>query len=69
MHEFSRPVSRLATAFDETWEFERLGDRTKVVRSFEMYRKSALTRPLLWLISFLLKRAIARHLEQMAQAT
>lgn len=67
MHEFSPPVSRLAISFDETWEFERLGDRTKVIRSFEMSPKSALTKPLLWLISFLLKRAIARHLEQMGQ--
>lgn len=65
MHEFSPPVSRLATSFDETWEFAQDGDRTNVVRSFEMHPKSALTRPLLWLISFLLKRAIARHLEQM----
>lgn len=67
MHEFSPPVSRLATAFDETWTFERDGDQTKVIRSFEMQPKSALTKPLLWLISFLLKRAIALHLEQMRQ--
>jgi hypothetical protein len=65
MHEFSPPVARLATAFDESWEFERDGERTHVVRSFEMRPKSALTRPLLWLISLLLRRAIARHLEQM----
>lgn len=65
MHKFSPPLSRLATSFDETWEFEQESDRTHVVRSFEMHPKSALTRPLLWLISFLLKRAIARHLEQM----
>lgn len=65
LHEFSPPVSRLATGFDETWEFERVGDDTHVVRSFEMHPKSALTKPLLWLISFLLKRAIALHLEQM----
>lgn len=67
MHEFSPPVSRLATAFDETWEFEQDGDQTHVVRFFEMHPKSTLTRPLLWVISFLLKRAIARHLEQMTQ--
>lgn len=67
MHEFSPPISRLATSFDETWEFERHADRTRVVRSFEMHPKSAFTKPLLWLISFLLRRAIARHLEQMAQ--
>lgn len=65
MSEFSPPVSRLATAFDESWDFERDGDRTLIVRSIEMHPKSAVTRPLLWLISFLLKRAIARHLEQM----
>lgn len=68
MHQFSPPVSWLAATFDETWEFERESDQTKVVRSFEMHPKSTLTRPLLWLISFLLKRAVARHLEQMAQA-
>lgn len=67
MHEFSPPVSRLATSFDETWEFERVGDRTNVVRSFEMHPKSVLVRPLLWFISFLLKRGIARHLNQMRQ--
>ncbi len=67
MSEFSPPVSRLATGFDETWEFERDGDDTHVVRSFEMHPKSVLARPMLWLISFLLKRGISRHLEQMSQ--
>jgi hypothetical protein len=66
MKEFSPPLSRLATGFTETWEFERLGDGTRVSRCFEMHAKSALTRPALWLISFLLKRAIARHLRQMS---
>lgn len=65
MHEFSPPLSRLATSFDEAWEFDRMGDRTQVVRSFEMHPRSALTRPVLWLISLLLRRAIGRHLEQM----
>jgi hypothetical protein len=64
MKEFSPPLSRLATGFVELWEFERLGDRTRVTRSFEMHAKSAFARPVLWLISFLLKRAIARHLRQ-----
>ena len=67
MHEFSPPLSRLATSFDETWVFDLNGDNTHVVRSFEMHPKSVLTRPLLWLISFLLKRAIARHLEQIGE--
>jgi hypothetical protein len=65
MKDFSPPLSRLATGFVETWEFERLGDGTRVTRSFEMHAKSALARPVLWLISFPLKRAVARHLRQM----
>ncbi len=69
MKDFSPSLSRLATGFVETWEFERLGDGTRVTRSFEMHAKSAFTRPVLWLISFLLKRAVARHLSQMRRAT
>ena len=65
MKNFSPPLSRLATGFVETWEFERLGAETRVNRSFEMHAKSVVTWPVLWLISFILKRAIARHLRQM----
>ncbi len=43
--------SHLATHFEETWEFQSVGDRTRVTRSFELTPKSALTRPLLWVIS------------------
>ncbi len=67
MQEFSPPVSRLATHFDETWDFASQGSGTRVDRSFRMYARSALTRPLLWMISVLLKKAIARHLRQMRQ--
>lgn len=69
MKDFSPPLSRLASGFVETWEFVRLGDGTRVTRSFEMHPKSVLTRPVLWLISFLLKRAVARHLSQMRSAS
>jgi hypothetical protein len=58
MKDFSPPVSRLATGFVETWVFERLGHGTHVTRSFERHAKSAFTRPVLWLISFLLKRPL-----------
>jgi hypothetical protein len=68
MRGFSAPLSRLATGFTETWEFERLGSTTRVTRSFELHAKTTFTRPVLWLISFLLKRAIARHLRQMRDA-
>jgi hypothetical protein len=63
--EFSPPLSRLATTFEEIWDFERLEGQTKVSRSFRLHAKSMLARCLLWMISFLLKRAIARHLREM----
>ena len=69
MQEFSPPLSRLATGFNETWEFSRIGRDTRVVRSFELHATSRVTRPLLWLISILLKKAIARHLRQMRESS
>lgn len=68
VQDFSVPVSRLASHFDEFWEFAPVDNGTQVTRTMELYAKSALTRPLLWLISRLLKRAIARHLEQLRRA-
>lgn len=68
MGDFSKPLSRLATGFVETWEFERVGHETRAVRSFELNAKSMLTKPALWLISFFLKRAIARHLTEIKHA-
>jgi hypothetical protein len=68
MHDFSAPLSHLATHFEETWEFQSVGDKTRVTRLFQLHAKSALTRPLLWVISLFLKRAIARNLRQMSAA-
>ena len=68
MGEFSAPLSRLATGFVETWELQRVGHETKAIRSFEMHAKSVLAKHVLWLISFFLKRAIARHLTEIKQA-
>ena len=62
MKDFSAPLSRLATGIEETWEFERVGDETKVTRTFQMHATSALTRPVLWVMSLLLKKAVARHM-------
>lgn len=68
MHDFSAPLSRLATSFEETWIFEPSGNASRVVRTFQMYAKSALVRPVLWCISNLLRKAIARQLAQMQEA-
>jgi hypothetical protein len=68
MHEFSPPLSRLATSFDETWEFASDDVRTSVERSLTLHPRSRLARPILWMISRLLRRAIARHLHQLDRA-
>lgn len=65
MSAFSLPISRLATSFDELWEFERVGSGTHVTRSFRLHAKAAWSWCVLWGISWLLKKAIARHLRQM----
>lgn len=65
MQEFSPPLSRWATGFEETWEFERTDKGTTVTRSFRLHAKSAGAWLLLWMISFFLKRAIARQLREM----
>lgn len=59
---FSKPLSSIATHFVETWDMERVANGAKVTRSFEMNANSWSKKPVLWLISIFLKRAIARHL-------
>jgi hypothetical protein len=65
MKEFSAPLSRLAIGFEETWEFKRTDNGTRVTRSFRLHAKSVLTRLAVRVIAFFLKRAIARHLREM----
>jgi hypothetical protein len=65
MKEFSAPLCRWATEFEETWEFQRTANETHIIRSFRLHAKSLLAWPLLRVISFFLKRAIARHLWEM----
>ena len=65
MKEFSAPLSRWATRFEETWEFKRTQKGTRVTRSLQLQARSFLARLPLRVISFLLKRAIARHLREM----
>ncbi|REK18337.1 MAG: SRPBCC family protein [Planctomycetota bacterium] len=65
LQEFSPPVSRLAERFEETWEFDVRDSTTHVTRAFRVHPKSALTWPMMWLVSRMLKKAIDKHLEQM----
>lgn len=67
LHEFSPPLSRLATHFLEEWTFVPQGSATHVTRTFQLFPKSSFTRPLLWIISLLFRRAVAHHLAQMAR--
>ncbi|MEO1279448.1 MAG: SRPBCC family protein [Planctomycetota bacterium] len=65
--EFSPPLGRLATHFDEAFAFEAMpesGDhpRTRVRRELELYPRRWFARPALWLIRPMLAAAIARHM-------
>jgi hypothetical protein len=62
--DFTPPLSRLATRFEEEWGFEPAGGGSRVARTFRLYPKFVLTRPAVWLISLFLRRAVARHLRQ-----
>jgi hypothetical protein len=71
LHEFSPPLANLASYFDEDWRFEPHTDGTNepcttVTRTLSLYPKRMLTRPLVWLISLVFRRAIAQHLKEMA---
>jgi hypothetical protein len=57
-------LSRLASGFEETWAFQRTENGTHVTRSFRLLAKSFLAHLLLLMISFFLKRAVARHLRE-----
>jgi len=65
MHDFSPPLCRLAREFEETWEFSRIDGGTRVVRSFRLFAKSVFAKLVLWGVSFFLKAAINRHLQEM----
>lgn len=66
LHDFTPPLSRLASYFLEEWDLADRSDGTLVTRRFQMVPKHSLTRPFLWLISLFFRRAIARHLNEMA---
>ena len=67
LHNFSPPLSHLADHFLEEWRFVEHSGQTLATRSFKLYPKNILTRPLIWLISIPFKQAIAAHLALMAK--
>lgn len=67
LHAFTPPLSHLASHFVEEWRFDAANGGTEVSRQLLLYPRSSLARPALWLISLLMGRAIARHLEMMAR--
>jgi hypothetical protein len=66
-HDFTPPLSGLATHFTEMWSFQPAPQGTLVTRVFHLYPRRPATRPALWLISRLLRRAVARQLREMAK--
>ncbi|HTN73917.1 MAG TPA: SRPBCC family protein [Pirellulaceae bacterium] len=68
MGDFSPPLSRLATHFVESWEFQWQGSETRVTRAFEMHARSLVARSCLWMVSWLLKAALSRHLRELKKA-
>lgn len=66
LYHFHRPLSALATHFIETWSFYKVGDQQIARRRMQLHPTSPFSKPLLWLISILLRKAIERHLEYIA---
>lgn len=64
--DFAPPLSRMASGFVETWEFACDAEVTRVKRSMWLYPRTLWAWPIVWMISFLLKGAIAKHLRQIA---
>lgn len=64
LHKFSPPVSRLATAFEETWQFQRESDGTLVTRTMLIHPKAWWAWLPLKIVAYFLHRAIDRHLIQ-----
>jgi hypothetical protein len=68
LHEFTAPLSNIATYFVEDWTFAPSAGGTQMTRRFEMHPKRAGGRPMLWVISLLLRRAVGHHLRLMTGA-
>ena len=66
LQDFTPPLNLVATHFTEDWHFQVEDEGTRVTRTFQMFPRFVIARPAIWLISLLFRRAIARHLDEMA---
>lgn len=66
LHSFTPPLSALATHITEIWRFEAEQGSTLVTRTLGLHPRQRRARPALWLIAQLLRRAVARHLAEIA---
>jgi len=69
LQEFSSPLSTFSDRFVEEWELRPGPDGTQVRRTFSLYPLSRVARVPLWVISLLLRRAVAEHLRQMKSSS
>lgn len=65
--EFSKPLSSLASHFDERWDFRRRDGTTVAERSFELHPRNVVGRAVLIAIRPMLRRAVLRHLDVMTR--
>lgn len=68
--EFSRPLSFLASGFEEWWRLEA-GDAsgaTRFTRAFELTPKGWWTRPMVKVIAWMLRKAVVKNLNEMGAA-
>ncbi len=65
--EFQPPLSRLASHFEEAWEFQPRERATQVIRTLRLFPLGPLARPSLWLISLFFRQAVARQLAELAR--
>lgn len=66
LHEFSPPLKGIASHFMEHWKLEKGDGGTRVERAFELHPRSIFTQPFLWIISLFFRKAIDKHLDEMA---
>ncbi len=67
LYGFSPPLKGIASHFMEHWQLEKVAGGTMVERAFELHPKSIFTQPFLWLISLFFRKAIDKHLDEMAR--